>query len=41
MTVEFVELSAHRTHVVVSRTCDTADERNLAEQCTTTLLDTA
>ncbi|MFD8420800.1 SRPBCC domain-containing protein [Streptomyces sp. NPDC059466] len=39
MTVEFVEQSAHRTRVAVSQTCDTADERDLAEQGTTMLLD--
>ena len=39
MTVEFVEQSTHRTRVVVSQTCDTPDERDLAEQGTTMLLD--
>ncbi|MET8413273.1 SRPBCC domain-containing protein [Streptomyces sp. NPDC005195] len=39
MTVELVEQSAHQTRVVVSQTCDTPDERDLADQGTTMLLD--
>ncbi len=39
MTVEFAEQSTHRTRVVVSQTCDTPDERDLAKQGTTMLLD--
>lgn len=39
MTVELAEQSAHRTRIVVAQTCDTADERNLAEQGTTMLLE--
>lgn len=39
MTVELAEQSAQETRVVVSQTCDTADERDLAEQGTTMLLD--
>lgn len=39
MTVELAEQSAHRTRIVVAQTCDTADERDLAEQGTTMLLE--
>lgn len=39
MTVEFAALSGHETSIVASQTCDTADERDLAEQGTTMLLD--
>lgn len=39
MTVELVEQSAQQTRVVVSQTSDTPDERDLAEQGTTMLLD--
>ncbi|MEU3184225.1 SRPBCC domain-containing protein [Streptomyces sp. NPDC006923] len=38
MTVELTEESAHQTRIVVAQTCDTADERDLAEQGTTMLL---
>ncbi|MFE2601349.1 SRPBCC domain-containing protein [Streptomyces sp. NPDC057617] len=39
MTVELAEESADRTRIVVAQTCDTADERDMAEQGTTMLLD--
>ncbi|WP_328580757.1 SRPBCC family protein [Streptomyces sp. NBC_00370] len=39
MTVELAERSAHETRVVVSQSCDTSDERDVAEQGTTMLLD--
>ncbi|MDX3074515.1 SRPBCC domain-containing protein [Streptomyces sp. MI02-7b] len=39
MTVELAEQGAHRTRIVVAQTCDTADERDGAEQGTTMLLD--
>ncbi|MET8331747.1 SRPBCC domain-containing protein [Streptomyces sp. NPDC005181] len=39
MTVELAEQSAHQTRIVVAQTCDTADERDLAEQGTTMLLE--
>lgn len=39
MTVELTGRSAHETRVVVSQACDTSDERDVAEQGTTMLLD--
>lgn len=39
MTVELAEQSAHRTRIVVAQTCDTADERDMAEQGTNMLLE--
>ncbi|WP_326575873.1 SRPBCC domain-containing protein [Actinacidiphila glaucinigra] len=39
MTVELAEQGAHRTRIVVAQTCDTAADRDLAEQGTTMLLD--
>ncbi|MDX3854866.1 SRPBCC domain-containing protein [Streptomyces sp. AK02-01A] len=38
MTVELAERGADRTRIVVAQTCDTAVERDLAEQGTTMLL---
>lgn len=38
MTVEFAEQSAHRTRIVVAQTCETAAEREGAEQGSTMLL---
>ncbi|WP_320781118.1 SRPBCC domain-containing protein [Streptomyces sp. CRN 30] len=39
MTVELGELSGGRTRITVSQTCATAEERDMAEQGSTVLLD--
>ncbi|WP_327234593.1 SRPBCC domain-containing protein [Streptomyces sp. NBC_01317] len=39
MTVELAEESAAGTHITVTQTCDTAEQRDMAEQGTTMLLD--
>ncbi|MFJ2649862.1 SRPBCC domain-containing protein [Streptomyces sp. NPDC087420] len=39
MTVELAEEGAHGTRLTVAQTCDTADQRDTAEQGTTMLLD--
>ncbi|MFC9911978.1 SRPBCC domain-containing protein [Streptomyces sp. NPDC059862] len=39
MTMELTEQDGRRTQIVLSQTCDTADERGMAEQGSTMLLD--
>ncbi|MFC9916580.1 SRPBCC domain-containing protein [Streptomyces sp. NPDC127197] len=39
MTLELTEQDGQRTQIVLSQTCDTTDERDMAEQGSTMLLD--
>jgi hypothetical protein len=39
MTMELEEQDARRTQIVLRQTCDTAEERDMAEQGSTMLLD--
>ncbi|MFD7283930.1 SRPBCC domain-containing protein [Streptomyces sp. NPDC059862] len=39
MTLELTEQDGRRTQIVLSQTCDTTDERDMAEQGSTMLLD--